>query len=333
MPDRAAEPRVGDAGPASPDPRAQELYERARYLSYRRGNGDLELARRYFHQSVTFDPNFAQAWAGLAGVYWIETVEARLPEQQGLAQLRAAAERALALDPGLAEAHLRLANYHWRAGDRTAGDGHLRRAVALEPDNALVLSFVASISAGDGRLDEAIAQMRRAVEVEPLASLYRYNLASYLYLAGHGEEALAELDKLLELAPASRDRDMDLVGLALILAGRFDEALLVSADLQDESSRLQVRALALYGSGRAAEADAALESLAWAAREQGAYRVAEVYAYRGETDRAFTWLQRANDESGSRRSSTRKPQPLAVEYSPLLKPLHTDPRWRAWLDS
>ena len=303
----------------SANSQAQERYLRARHFLQRRTPGDVERARQYFAESLAIDPGFARAWAGLASACWIDTMEGRLPQQQGLSRVRQAAERALAIDPGLAEAHTRLAFYRWRIGDRSAGDEHFRKAVELEPGDPLLLSVAAGKAASDGQFETAIELQRRAVEVEPLSLAHRDNLVAWLVMAGRLDEAEADLRNLQELSPASRDSAKDLAQV-LILQGRFSEALELTADMHDEADRLLTRALAYHGLGRNSDSDAALRALNGSVPASDPIRIAEVHAFRGESDDAFQWLQAApsSDVDESR-----------IRYSPFLKSLHSDPRWSA----
>jgi tetratricopeptide (TPR) repeat protein len=305
--------------------RAVEAYERAKFLLGRRSPGDVELAEKYFEQATEYDPGYALAWSGLASARWIATIEGRVPRAQGMARLRDAAERALAIDPTLAEPHLRLANYRWVAGDSAAARAHVQRAMELEPRNPLVLGFAASRAADDGRLDEAIGLQRRAVEVEPLVGVARYNLATMLYAAGDLDAAESELRRLLEISPGTPGAG-GLLAVLLVRQGRHDDALDLVSDDPYGIDGLQVQALVHYASGRTAEADAALRALIEVCPQDERYRVAEVYAYRGELEQAFAWLE---PESSS---SSRNPA-WYKSRSPFLQPLHADPRWQAWLDA
>jgi len=320
---------------ASVDPQAQhaearshalaiEAYKRARFLLDRRDAQDLERARQYFEEAIRHDPGYARAWAGLASAHWLLTVEGRVPRAQGLARVRDSAEHALKLDPALAEPHLRLANYRYAVGDAAAAHEHIRRAAALESRNPLVLSFAASIAANEGRLDEAVRLQRRAVEADPLAAVLRYNLASMLFLSGSIDDAETELRRLIELTPEAPNTS-EMLGLVLVLQGRHAEALALVADGPADYQRHQVRALAYFATGRTVEADGALKSLIATCPPQERYRVAEVYAYRGEVDRAFDWLAPLPGEDHY--------VAWFQSHSPFLKPLHTDPRWQAWVGS
>jgi tetratricopeptide (TPR) repeat protein len=142
-------------------------------------------------------------------------------------------------------------------------------------------------------------------------------------MAGRLDEAEADLRKLQELSPAPRDRAKDLAQV-LILQGRFREALELTGDMQDDADRLSARALAYHGLGRSADSDAALRALNESVPASDPVRIAEVHAYRGESDDAFRWLQALPD------SGCEQPR---VRYSPFLKSLHSDPRWNARIEA
>ena len=310
---------------------AEERAQRAQFFFQRRSTGDLDRAETYFREALTIDPRHARAWSGLASVYWIKTVQGELPRTSGIQRVRDAAERALALDPDLAEPHLRLATLSNIEGDAAAGDRHLRRAIQLDPVNPLVLGFAASVAAGQGRLDEAVNLQRRAVEADPLSQVTRYNLASLLYLAGRYADAQDELRRLAEVTPDRPGGHMALAAMLLVMQGQFDAAVAAAGALPDGPARLQVLALAHHGGGRATESDAALGELIHATREREAYRVAEVYAFRGEPELAFEWLGVAAHQVRSGDQFPSRSPPLAMLQSPILRPLQADPRWQARL--
>ena len=321
-------PRTPNAATSA---QAHERFLRAQHFFQRRAPGDIERARKYFAEAVAIDPGFARAWAGLAGAYWIDTVEGRWPPGQGLSKMRDAAERALAIDPGLAEPHLRLAAYRSAIGDQRERDEHMRKALALEPHNPLVLAFSAGNAARDGWLDAAIELQRRAVEADPLSTVSRYNLSSFLYMAGRLDEAKAEMIELQELNPAAGSVN-EILGLVLILEGRFGEALELINDWPEGDERRQGLALAYHGLGRTADADAALDTLIESSQGNGRFRVAEVYAFRGDSDRAFEWLHAAIEGIRPEPWMQSDRQPVwMMPKSPFLRSLHKDPRWDGWV--
>jgi DNA-binding winged helix-turn-helix (wHTH) protein/Tfp pilus assembly protein PilF len=297
---------------------AQEAFVRAQHFLNRRTAEELKLARQYFSEALAIDPQFARAWAGLASAYWIDTVEGRFPREQGLAMVRDAAERALALDPGIAEAHLRLANYWGARDERAIGDMHLARAQALAPDDSLVLSFAAGAAAAAGRFDEAVELQGRSVAADPLHLASRWNLATWLYAAGRIGEAREEIVRWRELEPDSPRGTIRLARL-LILEDRHAEALELATGIPDELERLTIQAMGYYGRGDATQADAALEALIALDPGQARFRIAEALAYRGDHDRAFAWLAQAGREENDHWNWS----------SPFLASLRSDARWRA----
>lgn len=318
---------------AGPESTVRERLVRARHLLQRRANGDIGRALQHLEYAVNAEPDLGPAWASLASAYWLETVEGRLSESVGLPKMRDAAERALRLDPNLVEAHLRLANYWWRTGQRDLGDRHLRRAITLQPDHPLLLSFEASWAAGEGRLEEAIDAQRRALANDPLSAANRHNLAVWLYLAGRIDESRETLLELQEIDPAAVNRG-GLLSQLLVLERRFEPALAVARQASEDSERLHSLALAYAGLGRTAQADATLTALIQSPRAPDPIRVAEVYAYRGQRDSAFQWLWVAIDGPVEQRCAQRRCWPLEMaERSPFLAPLRMDPRWESWTES
>ena len=322
------------------DPTAHDHLLQARFFFNRRQPGDLERAAVSYRRALDLRPGLAPAWAGLAGVYYIA---AQRPEPFGLTRdaalekARDAAERALRLDPNLAEAHVRRANLMFEQGDLEGARQHLRYATTLEPDNPLALGNLAGIAFNDGRLKEAISLQRRAVLHEPLALVGRASLGIYLFAAGRFEEARAELQTVLQIAgsPAS-SRDEFTLGVAwdfarsLIAEHRFAEAVAYASGWPETAFRDDVLALAQYGLGHDAEANAALMRMSTTSQADISALVAEAYAYRGEADEAFRWLAAAGERARLSGVSW-QPWKLELRHSPFIASLHEDPRWRAWL--
>lgn len=328
------------ANPAAASPatgvgtaRAGERYERAQFFFQRRAPGDIALARHYYQGAIEAEPGFARAWAGLAGTYWLDTVEGRSPPEKGLPLMRDAAEKALELDPGLAVAHLRLAIYFGQTGDQRRHSEHLRQALELEPDDPLVLGTLASENLHKGRLDEAIAMQRRAVEADPLAGVTRYNLASMLYFAGRLDEAETELREVRELNPLPEYVN-EALGRVLVLRGRFDEAVELAEPWPDGPSRNMILAMAWHGLGRAGESEAALRDLSESPDSMDLLRIAEVHAFRGEVDETFRRLLGSGEgPPGGLQAVSPSALSWMIPLSPFLQPLHSDPRWVAWQEA
>jgi thioredoxin-like negative regulator of GroEL len=281
------------------------------------------------------------AWAALAGAYSMLALSDGQPLDRALQGKQGeAARRAVELDPRLAVAHARLAQFFWETSDDKKADEHLRVAAALDPDDPLVLGFsTQALLRGD--LDEAIALQRRMVSRDPLAATFRGNLAVLLLADGRLDEAMSEYRKVLELSPSgssdSRGTDarseIDIeIARILVLQRRYDEAQSAIAQLPEGKFRDHGLALLWDVPGRVSEANLALQRLAAQPDDiMDSIRLAEVYAFRGMSQEAFASLQGRmealeRDENG--RFWIRVFQ-RELNVSPFLKPLHADPRWAA----
>src|SRR5947209_3396256 len=184
------------------DVEAYELYLKGRYFSHKGGVGAVQQALAYFQQTLAHDSNYALAYAGIADAYENLTWSTYLLPRQGMPKARAAALKALALEPTLADAHASLGDqlcvYDW---DAPAAERELRRAMELNPSLANAHFFYSHCLASHGRLDEALAEARRARELDPLNAHVATALPWALYVARRYDEAIAEQRKSLDLDP------------------------------------------------------------------------------------------------------------------------------------
>jgi predicted Zn-dependent protease len=226
------------------------------------------------------------------------------------------------LDPNLAEAHAQLGwiklNKDW---DWVGSDTSFQRALALDPGNSTVVSDASNMEAFLGRFDEALKLARRAVQLDPRNAVNRWLLGTICYWAGRQKEAEEELKRALELDPVI-PRVHEALGLVYLMQGRAQDAL---AEMDQDPMLplgLQGRAIVYYAMGRKSESDSALAEF-MAKYKEGRYSTAEVYAFRGETDRAFDWLEQAFAHDDDRLRE--------IKVDPLLKSLRGDPRYVALL--
>jgi len=316
------------------NPQANEHYMRGNFFWQRRASGDRDLAEREFRKAVDLDPGFARAWVALAGAYyarnWVEQ-----PESGWLSRYKDMLERALAADPDLAEAHARLTHYFIAVGDRKSAEEQWAMAQTLEPDNVLVLGMGAGWALWRGLYEEAVSLQRRAAEVDPLSSLVHANLASYLLAAGRYREAASELQQSLELSPDDEKPDLqrrtraDDMVLTRIIQHRYDEALAMLAGQAERPIRDENLALANWGLGRKVEYKHAVERMSREGGWQAEFRMAELSAFRGESDKAFEHLRIVNVGFGSDAIDLKRDIYLtSLRLSPLFIPLRNDPRWK-----
>jgi TolB-like protein/DNA-binding winged helix-turn-helix (wHTH) protein/Tfp pilus assembly protein PilF len=303
---------------------AEQLYLLGRHLFHRRGPGELAAAERYFERAVQLDPQHARAWTALAGAYHVRAIEELETPDYRLEDRRRALERALAIDPTLAEAHVRLGRYYSASGDHAAAAAAFERAQRLAPGDLLVLALMAHRAMLAGRLDESVDLASRVVALDPLSVTHRVNAGNLLMAAGRYEEALAELRRALALSPDSVKVRQD-VATALLLLGRVEEARATIADAPSGSRTDQIVALV----GEPDDARAAYQRLLSCAAARCRFWLAEVAARRGDTDAAFELLDAAGhiDSATGVRADFTLAEEAAV--SPFLADLRADPRWRA----
>ena len=308
---------------ASKNPEAYNSYLQAQYFSHVRSKEALEKAAAYYEQATRIDPGYALAWTMLASVRANQAGKAELPLEEGYRVAREDVTRALALDPNLAMAHAVLGwiqlTYDW---DWPAADTSLKRALAWEPGNAAVIENNASLDKTLGRFDEAVELLQRAVAIDPLSADNYYNLAITLNRAGRQDESVAAAQKVIQISPDYTAAHAALA-MAYLAQSRPQEALREIQSEKNEAWRLIGLPLVYHALGQKKEADAALADLIAKLPKDAAFQIAEAYAFRGEADSAFEWLDRA--------FSQRDGGLTEIKGDPLLKSLEHDPRYLEFL--
>ena len=305
------------------DPEAYNLALQGRFFVERRGQKDLERATELFRQSAERDPGYAPAWAGLSEAYIQQANTGLVQVADHFRRAREAAEKALALDPQLADAHLALGWIHNRYDfDWEAADSSFRRALELEPGNAMALRRAGAQSLTLGRIKESIDLANKAIERDPLRPGSYVNLGLNLLADNRDREAEAAFRKTLELEPDGVAFHQ-LLGLALLLQGKTDAALREARQETEEVWRLLSLSLVFHALGRRGESDAALATLKAKFAEGAAYQIADVHAFRGEADLAFEWLERAYVQRDGGLAE--------IKGDRLMRGLVSDPRYKAFL--
>jgi tetratricopeptide (TPR) repeat protein len=314
--------------PASVNSQALSAYLQGRYFCNRRAPGDVETAVNLYGEALRLEPRLARAWVGLAAAYAAQAGDGAISNEVGLAKRRHAIDEALMLDRHLAEAHVRAAELAWDTGDIAAATKHHREAVASEPDNPMVLVLTSNAAAWHDRLDEAITLARHVVTLDPLVAVQHGHLANLLLSVGRFEDAKAEFIKQSQLSSTAPPETDPVIGFILILEHRFDEAWATIEHWPAGDDKDQAIAMIGQRVGREAEAAAAMQRLVSSARLSNAVRLAEVHAFRGDSEQAFNALQTAHTRIT--RDSWSSPDwswISQLRFSPFLRPLHADPRW------
>jgi len=296
---------------------AYRLYLQGRALVARRTQTSVATGREHFTQAVKIDPSFALAWAALARAQAIEAgTIGSVPYEAGYARARTSAERALDLEPDLAEAHValgmvRLGEWDWRGAEAS-----MRRAIALAPGNADVVISASWGMVSGGRLHDAIAQCRHAIGLDPLNPAGHRYLAQFCVFADLLPEAEAAAKQALAINPLAGMTYFAL-GHVHLAQARFAEALAAFEKEPHDGFRLLGLAVAHHALAQEGEEAAALEQLG--ELPMHAYLNAQANAYCGNIDAAFEWLERAYAQRNAGFSS--------MMFQPLLRNLHGDRRW------
>ncbi len=306
---------------------AYGLYLRGRFAWNKRTQEGVLESIDYFEQAIAEDPSYALAYTGLADAYSLQVDYRSVPVHEGFERAIAHAEKALALDEKLAEAHSSLAwslfAYKW---DWARADREFRRAIELDPRYATAHQWYAFLLASGGRIEEAIIEGLTAQELDPSSVSIRRSLG-WLYVYGRRfEQARYHLDRAIAMNPTT-DETYRVMGIALALEGRTREAVAALREAvamrSAGSYTLASLGYVLARAGEVAEAREILAGLeALAEREYvSPVALATVCIGLGEHERALDWCERAFDD--------RRGWLAYFTVNPLLDPLRGQARFEA----
>lgn len=312
--------------PREVNPRALEAYLEARHHWGRRTPDGLHHSVDLFRAALERQPTYADAWAGLADAWNLIGIFRLRRPSEAFPMARSAAQRALAIEPEMAEAHTALAftaqyfGWDWAGADQT-----YRRAIALQPGYANAHHWYADFLDSQGRVDEALSEIRRARELDPFSAPVALTEGAVLYFARRYDEAIAVIREQVTIHPEFAMGHLDL-GRALEQVGRYDEAVAS----YETGARLQGSDPASFGplaqiaarAGQKDRAETIVARLIEARRVRyvSPYTIATVLTALGDPDRAFEWLEKALEE--------RDPMMTFLAVHPRLDPLREDPRFR-----
>ncbi len=309
--------------PVTNNPEAYNVYLQGWYFLEQRTKADVEKAIKYFNRALKLDPDYALAWAGLSKAHSNQADMGFIPTDEGYNMAKAEAEKALKLDPNLAEAYARLAwikmTYDW---DWNGADEDYKQALRIEPGNAAIIQSAGVLAAVLGRLGEAIELSKQAIELNPLLSTPNYNLGLYYYYANEWEKAVTAVRKALELNPQYPVAH-SLLGRIYLAESKPKEAL---TEMQRETGTAWRKfglTLAYYALGWKKEEETALKEFIGEYQYDSAYQIAEIYAFRGDSDNAFYWLERAYRQKDGGLGD--------MNGDPLLDKIEKDPRYNEFM--
>jgi TolB-like protein/Tfp pilus assembly protein PilF len=305
------------------DPKAYALVLQARQLMRQGTTQALEQAIALAQQAIAIDAAYAEPWSIAAGAYVNQANKGLKPIDESYRLARAAVDKALAIDPKLVGAHLKLSriasDYD---NDLAAAARHIEHALELEPANVDAISAAAGLEQNLGRLDQAARLDEYAVAHDPLNPKSHGSLAYDYSRLGRLDEAIAGYRTALRLSPGRVGTAYN-IGELLLRKGDAAAALVQMQQEAEENWRLMGLTMAQHALGRKVESDASLRELIAKYETDSAYNIAYVVAFRGETERAFEWLKKAvaYHDTGL----------VEIATDPMFASIHDDPRWLPFL--
>jgi tetratricopeptide (TPR) repeat protein len=303
---------------------AQQLYLEASRRTEHRDEENLKRAIELYQSAIVLQPDFAEAYAGLARA-WIERgiwgqTDFRMSEPPA----RAAALRALEIDPALGEAHAALGHslaffdWSWESAEK-----ELRRAIELNPGSSYSHQILGTMLVALGRFPEAIAGGQRAVALDPKSSLMESSLGRTYFRARKYVDAEKHLKRALDLDPLSPGAHTRLAEVYQ-MTGKFPEALELLqrvTSVRGEDPERSIKLAALYAAmGRGSDARRILTNIDRPGIRSSDIGLVSAYLDLGNKDRAVYWLERAMDE---------REFAIYAAVDPRLDRLRADPRYQA----
>jgi TolB-like protein len=312
-----------DSRPALRSTEAYTLFLQGLHAIDRYDQQGFEQAASYFQRALSLDPMFADAASGIAIAYDNLGEFGAMPPAVAFAQARRAAEQALELDPNNAIAHAMLGNIHvvydW---DWSGAEAEFKLARALAPNDSFILLLAGQQALIVGRWDDAVKLLDASLQLDPL-NPSAYEVLNLVQIRRRRlDEAEAAIRRTLEISATYSFAHFSL-GVVQLVGGKSELALGEFLKEPDERTRLLGSSIAYTAMRRNTDADRALKLWRQSAASDFPYSTATIYAFRGESDEAFKWLDRAYAQKDAR-------LPF-IKGEPLLEILEGDPRYKAIL--
>jgi len=311
------------AQPATLSPEAYELYLKGRYQWNRQTEDSVRSSAEYFRQAIEKDPNYALAYAGLADAY-SSLDEGYFPPRDVMPKAKEAANRALQIDPSLAEAHTALGvvltNFDW---DWAGAEREFKRAIELNPNNAEAHHQYGWLLNDVGRIAEAKNEMQRAQQLDPLSLVIGADLNVPYYLARDYDKSVEQSRKVLAFDPSFYLAHYTF-GWAAIQKRDFTAAfaeLQKARSFEDKPWVIGTLGYAYAIAGDSKRAQAVLKELNQLSqhRRVTSFWIAMIYMALGDKNQAFQLFDRCYDE--------RSPWLVWLKTDPAFDPVRSDPRF------
>lgn len=324
-PKLSGEQKAYIAKPQTQNAEAYALCLKGRFYWKKRTEEGLKEGLAYFERAREKDPNYALAYAGLADSYNMLGIWQFVAPQEVAPKAKAAALKALELDPLLPEAHASLGMvktfYEW---DWAGGEDEIKEALRLNPSYETAYRWYATILDGTERHEEVIASSRHALELDPTSLIDSSSLGFELYMVRKYDDAVAQLQKTLAMDPNyfPTHHWLSMTYIQKSMPNDAFQEARKAADLSNESTLSMSDIARSYAvSGNVKEAHRILQTLQGASKSRyiSSFEIATIFASLNESDHAFDSLQKAYED--------RDYNLFRLRADPRLESLHKDPRY------
>jgi serine/threonine protein kinase len=303
---------------------AYQHYVKGRFYLEQRTRESLQKAVDEFNQAVASDPNYAQAFASVAKAYTILFDRDWISRDEASAKILAAAQRAIAINPTLGEAHADLAvlkenNWNW-----AEAEAEYRKALELDPNDSTVHHWHSVLLENLGRFPEALAEIEKAKALDPAAPQLIANHAGMLYNMHRYDEAMAEINALIASNPDFPVSYLNRASFYFRMGNQdafaADRISLFNKSGSSEHAEAFARG---YRTGKLTGACTALIEQLKKESQKENYEIAVEYAYMGDRDHAFEWLEKAYTQRSGRMEY--------IKTQDAFEAFHSDPRFKSLL--
>ena len=306
------------------NPEAYVLYLQAKQVFRQNTVESITNSEKLIRQSIAIDSTYAPAWVILSDIINVATYKYGIKSiKEGNKTGKAAAKKALALDPDYALGYTYLADYNRANWNYETANQNIQRARRLEPDNAVVIFAAASNAVDIGKMEEGIQLQIKAIEMDPVNYASYYNLGIYYLWTEQYEKAETNIKKYLLHYPNS-EATHAIMSLILLGKNETEKALTEVENESNEFWKLDAKCRILFALEKHEQANAMLQEIVERFGDFAQPNIASLYAHRGEVEPAFKWLELAYD--------VKDPTLQEILNFSEFKNLHGDPRWNAFIN-
>ena len=301
---------------------AYNLYLQAVHLVHQNTKKSYISAEAKIKEALAIDENYAEAWRMLAQIYdtGVYNFSVREPKE-GIPLGMAAAKKAIELDPNSSEAYRALSSLQALAWDFDASAKNMEKALQLDPNDAVNIGTAALMCFGD--LEKAISLQKKAIKLDPLVYTNYFNLGFAYYRLNRLEESKKAFDTFALYYPNWQIYHF-MIAKVLLAEGKNEEALKEIEQESNEFFSLYGRNFVYFAMGRIEEANALFDEFKERYGDTDPSNLADLYAFRGDYDNSFKELDRALE--------IKDPVLTEALTYPSFKPMHSDPRWKAFIN-